>query len=1075
MTGDLTIPARLLRAPRRPELSFEPSGFFVLRTPLLPVGTLQRWGNDAMAARAEESGAAEAQAADRARLMQRLRRDIADPVVREAIFCASPSLDEAVDAWLRDPSNPRSEGVAGSVARYLARMSGRATPFGLFAGYSLGKIGETSCLRLAPDERVRRHARLDMHYVMSLVEALESDPGLRRVLRWAPSSGLANVAGQVRYSEAHTDSKTRARSYHLMSVDASDALELVLARAAGGATRDTIAEALVAADPELASAEAAAFVDEIIGSQILVSELVPPVTGAEAIHHVVSVLGERAPDHPARVVLERTRDALAALEREPLGVPSSRYKAIAEDLSSLPAPVELPRLFQIDLVKAAPEARLGGLVLAEIERGVDLLLRLSHSREPETLSAFVRAFSERYDQREIQLCEALDEEAGLGFASLGSEPSPLFEGVVFPPPTPSATAPDERFACLMGGITRALRSGSREWMLDERDVQELTRKPAHGAPDAFATLCRIAAASEEALERGDFRVVVEAYGPSGAKLLGRFCQGDPELAAEVASHLRAEEALQPAAVLAEVVHLPEGRLGNVINRPVLRDYEIPYLGSSGASAERQLAVDDLLISVRNGRVVLRSKRLDREVVPRMTNAHNHERSSLSVYRFLCALERQRALRWDWGLLSAAPFLPRVSHGRLVLCPASWKLGERQLEAFGKPDQPETFQRVQALRRELNLPRWVSWADGDNSLPVDLDNVVSVDAFLGAIRHRDVIALEEMLPAPDDAPAQGPAGRYAAEVVVPFVAKRPPAAAAATRLPSRGPRSFLPGSEWLYLKIYTGTATADRLLSEVVAPVAKVAIAEGRIDRWFFIRYSDPGWHLRVRFRGQPSTLMGQLLPEMRQALEPHLASGAVSRVCIDTYEREVERYGGDRGIELAERVFHIDAEAAVELVAACAGQGGADARWRLTLLGMHLLLDDFRVELADRIPMLEDARREMCEELGGDRAFERQLDATFRRERPALEPLLFACARAPGPIAEGALALEGRSRRLAPLAGELSAVLGRRTSRMTWSYLHMHANRVLAGEHRRQELVLYSLLFDLYRSQLARAKRAPRA
>ena len=59
----------------------------------------------------------------------------------------------------------------------------------------------------------------------------------------------------------------------------------------------------------------------------------------------------------------------------------------------------------------------------------------------------------------------------------------------------------------------------------------------------------------------------------------------------VEGHLRAEEALQPDAVFAEVVHLPEnGRTGNVILRPALRAYEIPYLGQSGVPAERQIPV-----------------------------------------------------------------------------------------------------------------------------------------------------------------------------------------------------------------------------------------------------------------------------------------------------------------------------------------------------------------------------------------------------------------------------------------------------------------------------------------------------
>ena len=84
-------------------------------------------------------------------------------------------------------------------------------------------------------------------------------------------------------------------------------------------------------------------------------------------------------------------------------------------------------------------------------------------------------------------------------------------------------------------------------------------------------------------------------GPSGANLLGRFCHGDPDLLAKVAEHLREEEALDPDAIFAEVVHLPEGRLGNVLLRPVLRRGEIPYLGRSGAAEDQQIPVTDLTL------------------------------------------------------------------------------------------------------------------------------------------------------------------------------------------------------------------------------------------------------------------------------------------------------------------------------------------------------------------------------------------------------------------------------------------------------------------------------------------------
>ena len=199
------------------------------------------------------------------------------------------------------------------------------------------------------------------------------------------------------------------------------------------------------------------------------------------------------------------------------------------------------------------------------------------------------------------------------------------------------------FRSLLAKLHAAQAQGAQRLELTEEDVDRMvaTRagEPPQRFPDAFQALITIAAASPEALDRGDFQVYVGgASGPSGARLLGRFCHADELLWRQTETHLRAEEAQQPGAVYAEIVHLPQGRIGNILSRPVLREYEIPFLGRSGAPEERQIPITDLLVSVRGNQIVLRSRRLQREIVPRLSSAHNFTNRSLGVYRFLCTLQ-----------------------------------------------------------------------------------------------------------------------------------------------------------------------------------------------------------------------------------------------------------------------------------------------------------------------------------------------------------------------------------------------------------------------------------------------------
>src|SRR6185436_14813110 len=108
--------------------------------------------------------------------------------------------------------------------------------------------------------------------------------------------------------------------------------------------------------------------------------------------------------------------------------------------------------------------------------------------------------------------------------------------------------------------------------------------------------------------------------------------------------------------------------------------------------------------------------------------------------------------------------------------------------------------------------------------------------------------------------------------------------------------------------------ADRLLREVVRPVVDRALASGAANGWFFVRYADPDEHLRLRFSGDPARLSSEVLPALRDLVEPLLADGRLLRFQLDTYEREVERYGGAEGIILAERVFEADSRAVLDIV-----------------------------------------------------------------------------------------------------------------------------------------------------------------
>ncbi|MEZ5064403.1 MAG: lantibiotic dehydratase [bacterium] len=1084
--------------------AYRPDDFFAFRTPLLPWDEVLEWSAGARLPRAVRRGRdlAKAYAVDRRRQQEWLRAAYSRPDVREALFVASPSLDERYETWLAEPDSEKGRGIEVGLVKYYQRMAARCTPFGLFAGCSIGSLGAETRIELLERSAYGRHTRLDMDFIGATIDALNRDPAVRSALRYVPNSSAYRVADSLRYAEARLSGRTR--SYFLVDANADIYLTGTLERAADGARREELAEALV--DDDITREDALAYVDELVDAQLLVSELQAIVTGPEAIDDLLERLAGLPDVAEARSTLEQIRDELVDLDALGLGHAGERYRALKRSLEPLPADADLARLFQVDMTKPAAHAELGDEVRRELTAAVDLLHRIHVPPEETGLDRFRKDFTDRWGADWVSLAEALDEEIGLGFQSAdhgSAEAAPLLEGIGVggTAGTPQFKK-DSRALWLRQLLDDALESDAEEIVIREDQVPTTPAGPP--LPDALAIMAVLLTplSPDDPIVR-----LRNVGGPSGARLLGRFCHSDPALLAGVRAHIAAEEALAPDVTFFEIAHLPDGRVGNVICRPCFRDHEFAYLGRSGAPTERTFSLDDLEVSVRGSRVVLRSRTLDREVRPRLSNAHNTVTRSVVVYRFLAALQAEGCLSgtmWSWAPFDESRRTPRVRFGRVILAPRTWRADAKEIETW-KADRPEeVFANVQRWREARRLPRFVGVVDADHVMPVDLDNVLSVEAFVDLVRNRPGFQLEELEGDRDRLAVSGPEGRFCNEIVSTWVRVPAPDAAfsangsapgatesvvpvAAAAEPRPAPasvqRSFVPGSEWLFAKIYTGPATGDVLLQDVVRPLAREAMTRGLASGWFFIRYGDPKWHLRVRFRGEPGVVHGQVLPALHRAVAPFLDDGRVSQMVLDTYVRETERYGGPAGVEICEEIFQADSEACLEVLGLLEGDTGADLRWRAALYGCDRLLRDFGFDEEEMHAVMSRVADAFSSEFRVTGALRDRVMGRYRKERsPILQlvsngatkdedtrPFWDAVRRAFDRRSElqGPRLVELRRR---ADAGELATPIPDLVS----SLLHMHSNRMFRTAARAQEMMIYRFLERTHDSLLARAGKKAR-
>jgi thiopeptide-type bacteriocin biosynthesis protein len=290
------------------------------------------------------------------------------------------------------------------------------------------------------------------------------------------------------------------------------------------------------------------------------------------------------------------------------------------------------------------------------------------------------------------------------------------------------------------------------------------------------------------------------------------------------------------------------------------------------------------------------------------------------------------------------------------------------------------------------------------------------------------------------------------------------------------RTFIPGENWIYFKLYTGYKTADTILSNTLPVIISQLNTQNILDKWFFIRYSDPKFHLRLRFCVNDTKNISTVISVFNQEIAPYIDGDLVWKVQIDTYQRELERYGAT-SMEYSESIFHFDSEAIQNILSVLEYNENDQQRWLLSLKMLDALLIDFELDIDQKIALLTELSENFKKEMGFvKKGYRLQLDKKFRIHRKSIDEIMGASEKTSWaiPLLE---IIKQRSLNVKPVAMvllqmEMNHMLEVSLHSLLRSYIHMMINRLFRSRQRVYELVIYDMLERYYLSVKARNKYA---
>ncbi|MFB7049316.1 lantibiotic dehydratase [Streptomyces microflavus] len=758
-------------------------------------------------------------AAETGRSREALRSLAGHERLRRGLLLASPALDAQLDAYRKQPPSAgarpdkKQRKIERSLLSYVYRTACKTSPFSTFTGVALGSLGGSAGLRLRVEEEWRAQARLNVVALGRLADAVIADPARRADLPVAPASGWGRDDDRVRYvrrwitagddDTAVTFDAVKDRLFFLRRSGTLDRLLTLFEERSGTVLRYGDLVEWLARDQGAAREEC----EQYLGALLDVGMVQVPCLRTEvhdtdplrafqgALRGLERPWADRLADRleePARCVerfadaspderralLDALRAGLRAVQEEELGADRAKvpqtllYEDAAagartefdpdawQELAAGPLAAVERVLPAFDLT-LPQRITFEGFFLARYGRGgrCDDLLKLVHDFHEDFFDQYMTFTATRtaYDADGTYVPEVnwlgLDRLRALDTAR-------------------------RTFTARMAALREAAGPGAAEVRVDDAFLAEVADELDGLAAD-FAPMSHHLQIADRP---GDPLVVLNRSYGGVSFPFSRFT----ELFDGLDERLFAgTEAIVPeGAVLAEVTGGPVTSNLNLHGR--LTPYEIVCPGERGTlEAEFRISLDDLHLvhDPEAGRLVLRSARLDREVIP-VYLGYLVPLALPELPRTLLLLSPTSMAPLNvWaGVPEGAPdeggvtTRPRVRHGSLVLSRRSWSApaAALPLHRAGAPEDG-WFLDWHAFRREHGLPDRVfatvsdtgaRGATGAKPQYLDFDSPLSLSAFEALIKTPQArVVFREALPDEDALHTVSGHGRHVAELAV----------------------------------------------------------------------------------------------------------------------------------------------------------------------------------------------------------------------------------------------------------------------------------------------------------------------
>lgn len=812
-----------------------------------------------------------------------------NPIFRQAILCASESLYASMNDYISGKiySAKRKRQIESSLCQYWIRMSTRATPFGLFSSVSMGNteldnnsnafyaVVDADCEWLFTLSKVVEEKYLE--HLSFITNDLVSDNGIYFKLPYIPGAD-DNTPVMVEKNPITTYIVEQCKSAQKSYGDLIEEIQHIYPEIGNSHIRDNI--------------------KQLLGYDVILSSLRPNLHCSNLLGSFYEQLKKR---NIANELSTQLEDCLAKIDY----ISNHIFAENTEQelfllISNMRKLNNTARVLKIDLLKKPTQCVVNKENIADIEDFANFFVSaLTHLKSKFTVyDEYKDLFLNEYgDYKMVQLSELIDQKTGIGLPHTFKEFHNKKRGQKV-----YKNEPSPQFLYYFIKKYRQAIQNSSAIVIDDMIDKIGTRENLGNAPVSFDLIFKIATDDEG---KSVF-ICNKDFGCIGAgRTIGRFTANWKE-AADIMKDLSLAEHTDKDCVICDLLYMPKRlHLGNVATGSKLYEYSLAFYQHT---TQHHIPISDLYIMIENNKFQLVSKQLGKKIKVNTSNLLYYFGDSPEI-RFIKEIQFDGVIRWECDILDrllSFDYMPEIRYKSFILRPETWTIVPPiRFACF------DNFDKWFVEEYGFLKNKRVSLLFADNELLIDINNQQCRYLIYKQYLHENRVTIVKYYSSDNVS--------YATEISLPFICEDKifehnvkcvnGIQNNKNQISFISNRTLQLGKEWVTLNLY-GCPAPEKYISNQLKKTISKMISLGLIDGFFFLHYADPMYHIRVRFFKKNGSLD---MDKITTCFNEHIKNGYVFSFEFTTYNREVERYGGQEGTRAAEGIFCIESQIVMQL------------------------------------------------------------------------------------------------------------------------------------------------------------------